>query len=88
MQQVVLITGASSGFGLLSAKALARAGHIVYASMRETKGKNAKAVAEVAAFASDIVSTSILQRMAPRSSQVSPIGCVPKCCAGSALKIS
>jgi NAD(P)-dependent dehydrogenase (short-subunit alcohol dehydrogenase family) len=53
MQQVVLITGASSGFGLLAAKAVARAGHIVYASMRETKGKNAKAVAEVAAFSSD-----------------------------------
>jgi NAD(P)-dependent dehydrogenase (short-subunit alcohol dehydrogenase family) len=53
MQQVVLITGASSGFGLLAAKAVARAGHIVYASMRETKGKNAKAVAEVAAFCSD-----------------------------------
>lgn len=53
MQQVVLITGASSGFGLLSAKALARAGHIVFASMRETDGRNAKAVAEVAAFARD-----------------------------------
>jgi NAD(P)-dependent dehydrogenase (short-subunit alcohol dehydrogenase family) len=51
MQQVVLITGASSGFGLLTAQALSKAGHIVYASMRETSGRNAKAVAVVAAFA-------------------------------------
>ncbi|MEU5565031.1 SDR family NAD(P)-dependent oxidoreductase [Micromonospora musae] len=48
---VVLITGASSGFGALTARALARAGHTVYASMRATAGRNAPAVAEAAAFA-------------------------------------
>ncbi|MEU4675574.1 SDR family NAD(P)-dependent oxidoreductase [Micromonospora sp. NPDC023737] len=48
---VILITGASSGFGALSARALARAGHTVYASMRDTTGRNAPAVAEADAFA-------------------------------------
>ena len=52
MQQVILITGASSGFGLLTAQALAQAGHIVYASMRETTGRNAPQVAAVQAYAS------------------------------------
>ena len=41
MKQVIVITGASSGFGRLSANALAKAGHTVYASMRETTGRNA-----------------------------------------------
>ncbi|MHC2518946.1 SDR family oxidoreductase [Bradyrhizobium diazoefficiens] len=50
MKQVILVTGASSGFGLLSAQALAKAGHIVYASMRETMGRNASKVEEVRAF--------------------------------------
>jgi NAD(P)-dependent dehydrogenase (short-subunit alcohol dehydrogenase family) len=50
-KQVIVITGASSGFGLLSAKALAHAGHTVYASMRETEGRNAPQVAEVTAYA-------------------------------------
>lgn len=40
-QKVILITGASSGFGRLTAEALARAGHIVYASMRDVNGRNA-----------------------------------------------
>ncbi|TMN25799.1 SDR family NAD(P)-dependent oxidoreductase [Pseudoxanthomonas sp. X-1] len=43
-KHVILVTGASSGFGALSARALARAGHIVYASMRETAGRNAAQV--------------------------------------------
>jgi NAD(P)-dependent dehydrogenase (short-subunit alcohol dehydrogenase family) len=51
MQQVIVITGASSGFGALAARALAHAGHIVYATMRETKGRNAPQVAEVARYA-------------------------------------
>ncbi len=53
MKQVIVITGASSGFGALSARALAHAGHIVYASMRETTGRNASQVAEVARYAAD-----------------------------------
>jgi NAD(P)-dependent dehydrogenase (short-subunit alcohol dehydrogenase family) len=40
-EQVILVTGASSGFGLMTARALAQAGHTVYASMRETEGRNA-----------------------------------------------
>jgi NAD(P)-dependent dehydrogenase (short-subunit alcohol dehydrogenase family) len=51
--QIIVVTGASSGFGLLSAKALAQAGHTVYASMRETEGRNAARVAEIAAYAKD-----------------------------------
>ena len=38
MKQIIVITGASSGFGRLTANALAHAGHTVYASMRETTG--------------------------------------------------
>jgi NAD(P)-dependent dehydrogenase (short-subunit alcohol dehydrogenase family) len=51
---VVLITGASSGFGNLTARALARAGHTVHAGMRQTTGRNAPAVAALAALALDL----------------------------------
>ncbi len=53
MKQVIVITGASSGFGRLSANALATAGHTVYASMRDTLGRNAAKVADVEKFARD-----------------------------------
>jgi len=52
-KKIIVITGASSGFGSLSAAALAKAGHTVYASMRETTGRNAPQVAAVEKFARD-----------------------------------
>jgi NAD(P)-dependent dehydrogenase (short-subunit alcohol dehydrogenase family) len=44
MKQVIVITGASSGFGALTSRALARDGHIVYATMSDIRGHNAAAV--------------------------------------------
>ena len=46
MSKTVLISGASSGFGALTARALADAGHIVYAGMRDVAGRNAAAAAD------------------------------------------
>jgi len=50
-KQVVLITGSSTGFGRLIAETLARHGHIVFASMRDPQGKNAKNAAELLVLA-------------------------------------
>jgi NAD(P)-dependent dehydrogenase (short-subunit alcohol dehydrogenase family) len=51
MKKIIIITGASSGFGALTARALARTGHTVYAGMRETKGRNVPQVEEAQKFA-------------------------------------
>lgn len=53
MKKIIVITGASSGFGALTARALADAGHTVYATMRETTGRNAPQVEEVNNYAAD-----------------------------------
>lgn len=51
--KVIVVTGASSGFGALTVRALGRSGHTVYAAMRQTEGRNAPAVADLTADARD-----------------------------------
>ncbi len=48
---VVLITGTSTGFGRLTSETLARAGHEVYAGMRDVGGRNAEHAGQLAALA-------------------------------------
>jgi NAD(P)-dependent dehydrogenase (short-subunit alcohol dehydrogenase family) len=52
-QVTIVITGASSGFGALSARALADAGHTVYAGMRDAAGRNAPQVAAAKQYAAE-----------------------------------
>lgn len=49
-RQVIVVTGASSGFGEMTAYALADAGHTVYAAMRGISGKNAPKVDAAKAY--------------------------------------
>jgi len=49
----IVITGASSGFGALTARALADAGHTVHAGIRETTGRNAPQVQAAADYATE-----------------------------------
>lgn len=46
----VIVTGSSSGFGRLTTQTLAGAGHTVFATLRNVKGKNAAAAAQLAAI--------------------------------------
>ena len=53
MSNIIVITGASSGFGALTSRALADAGNTVYAGMRDTAGRNAPQVQDALAYAAD-----------------------------------
>ncbi|MEU1785865.1 SDR family oxidoreductase [Streptomyces sparsogenes] len=53
MSNIVVITGASSGFGALTARALADTGNTVYAGMRATAGRNAPQVRAAADYAKE-----------------------------------
>lgn len=50
-RKVILVTGASSGFGALTVRALADANHVVYAGMRDVSGRNSAAAAAAGAHA-------------------------------------
>jgi NAD(P)-dependent dehydrogenase (short-subunit alcohol dehydrogenase family) len=47
----IIITGASSGFGAMTARALANAGHSVWAGMRDIASRNQKAAADAVEYA-------------------------------------
>src|SRR2546430_12878476 len=51
MEQTILVTGSTSGFGRLTVETLARQGYIVFAGMRAAAGKNAPAAEELRALA-------------------------------------
>ncbi|KAH8811101.1 short-chain alcohol dehydrogenase [Xylogone sp. PMI_703] len=53
MAGVVVVTGASSGFGALASRALARAGYTVYAGLQSIKGKNYDQVEEIKKYSAD-----------------------------------
>src|ERR1700741_4233190 len=49
--QVILITGSSTGFGRLFAETLSRRGHTVFASMRDPGGRNAQHASDLRSLA-------------------------------------
>ena len=53
MSKTIIVTGASSGIGALSARALADAGHTAYAGLREMAGHNAAQVDTAERYARD-----------------------------------
>lgn len=77
MSRVVFVTGCSSGFGRNLSEQLARQGDRVYATMRQTDGKNRETAGALRALADDErldlrvldvdVNTSISQRRGGRS---------------------
>jgi len=59
MAEVVLVTGAGSGFGALAARALAKSSHTVYASMRAVEGRNADRAKETLDYAAELARFNI-----------------------------
>ena len=53
MKHVIIVTGASSGFGALASRALARAGHTVFAGMRATEGRSAPQIEALNTYATE-----------------------------------
>lgn len=51
MKKSIIITGSSSGFGMITAKTLAKAGHKVFATMRGAQSKNKAVSKELAEWA-------------------------------------
>ena len=49
--KIVVVTGASSGFGAMTVRALADAGHVVYAGIRDLDGRNKSAAQDADTYA-------------------------------------
>lgn len=49
--KIVVVSGASSGFGAMTVRALADAGHVVYAGMRDITGRNTAAARAASEYA-------------------------------------
>jgi NAD(P)-dependent dehydrogenase (short-subunit alcohol dehydrogenase family) len=50
-KKIIIVTGASSGFGAMTVRDLADAGHVVYAGMRDIAGRNTAAADTAAQYA-------------------------------------
>ena len=80
MSKVILVTGTSSGFGRMSAEALALAGYIVYASMRPTRRLGPRAVVRRFADAGDIARcTAVRWCWLEDLLRPAPLSCVLAC---------
>lgn len=62
--KVILVTGASSGIGALSARAPALAGHTVYAAIRRIATRNATAAADLTSYGTDHRVTEVAEAVA------------------------
>jgi NAD(P)-dependent dehydrogenase (short-subunit alcohol dehydrogenase family) len=73
MKQIIVVTGASGGFGRMAAQELAKARHTIYAGIRETAGRNAPQVATLDAFVAkngvNVLSAQRSFRVVPRARQ-------------------